>query len=228
MNCQDDPGVDRLPQSATRSRWHDLLLAFAGFAEDGALAAARAAQDDDIRTIRLLSGIEVVASGLTPADLQMLLQMAADRPGEPAMLAAVLASRLPPVTAEFRMVWPVPCEAGEAVNNCGSDPVVVALCSGSWLSSAVEGLWGAVRAAPAPGTLRPRVDRLYLVQVGEPNLLPVVTVQLQEILASAGETAPRVEVFATGDWLPDYHRSALTAAHLLWRPAPVDFASCAG
>ncbi|MEU6267155.1 hypothetical protein [Saccharopolyspora shandongensis] len=67
-------------------------------------------------------------------------------------------------------------------------------------------------------TMRDGVDRVYLVQAGDGANLPAVTLAVQRV--AGHQSDPRVEVFAAGTDLPDYHKTALRSAVLLWTREP--------
>ncbi len=96
---------------------------------------------------------------------------------------------------------------------------IAAVAAQSHDAVAVTALWRAWRF-PAIDTRWPPPRRVYLVQGGEPTVLPALAARVQEALELAGETDPQVEAFLEPDDLPAYQRTALGFSTLLWTAAP--------
>src|SRR5687767_14855892 len=94
MNADDRRGRSRNREGKTmdevrndlQDRWHDLLLAVAGWVGDPFVSAARAGEDESTRRANFLIG--AAATGVTEDDLTGLLATVV--PGDPASIARVL------------------------------------------------------------------------------------------------------------------------------------------
>lgn len=228
--------------SAGADGWHELVLALAGQIGDSSVAAARATVEPSVRSQHVVEGAQAVGLSLTEEDLNALV--ASVVPGDAASIAHHLDRQGNFHRRQYTFTpfvpgpdGPEPVAAGtddlsmfgstaEPVDWSGlsvedwTDSAISALCQAVAAEPRVRGLWGAWRRRRADdvpddvGGSEP--VRVFLVEVDGRSAVPVLTRQFQQVLVFAGEPGAQVEVYATGDSLPDYQRQALGSAALLW------------
>jgi hypothetical protein len=201
--------------------WHALLLALAGRIDDAGVAAARVATADDGRFEAVVGGLR--RAGVTVSRDEVRRLLATAEPADPAALAEALTGLgLPPAAHLFQPMWPG-MTAPHGVLTGGvdlsgvdvrewADPLVAAAFGLANDEPGVRGLWAAARGGTA--------DPVFLVEMDDQGSTVDLTGKLQGLLANAGATVPRAEVFRTGDRLPDYQRAARAAAALVWARRP--------
>jgi hypothetical protein len=226
--------------------WAEMLLALAGRIGDARLVAARNGQDDDSRLRQVLAGLDEAGAALTEADLLALLLVAepGDPSATARQLAARGGPILPdfrfspldPRTTrqewtslgdefEARTPWTSSAEPLEVVGDRASwvDEVAIALVDEAAEHAGVRGIWGVVRRRASRAAVGERVERddaaaetrVFLVETSRPYDVSLAQ-RLHERLTAVGEEHPQVETFTIGASLPEYHRSALASAALLW------------
>ncbi|WP_326557713.1 hypothetical protein [Micromonospora sp. NBC_01796] len=217
---------------------HGLLLRLAGRLPDGLVAQARQwlAEGRSVEVAQaVVFGTIAGRVAVTEADVSLLTGVLADAGEETEAVddvprgtpAPILHYRLAPydptVSAEpgERVPYP-PKPTGRYDGSGRRDPVDLALTGAvPERVPGVRALWR-VWSFPDRATRWPPPRRMYLVQVigdGGPDL-PGVAAAAQAVLLAAGERDPRVEVFADPGGLPEYQRTALGRAALLWAAAP--------
>jgi hypothetical protein len=208
--------------------WHEMLLALAGWMPDAELTAIRSAADEPTRTARFLAGAS--ALGLDEAAAATLLSDV--RPGDAAAAARALnaAARRPRPQYRFAPLDPVsatgpgPSEPAEGLPfGVQADPLdVTGVEVGGWSDPVaatvvqaiaaeepgVRGIWAAWRSGAGTES-----TRVFLVEVADS---PAPTAPARRSFPTVDA---QVEIIATTDELPDYHRSLLASGALVWAHA---------
>jgi hypothetical protein len=83
----------------------------------------------------------------------------------------------------------------------------------------IRALWRVWRF-PGDGAPWPRPRRVYVVETDQDAELAGIAARLQAVAASAGETAPQVEVYPVHAALPGYQRLARAYGALIWARDP--------
>jgi hypothetical protein len=218
----DGAGPDPAPADGGAARtedaaWAVLLTALAGRIADARLA--RAWPDRDGRLDEVAAGLDEAGAPLGADGVRSLLAVAV--PGDPAALAGLLA-RLGLPAGEFAFEpWPdggaaAPVDVPLSDARVLADPVAAAAARAA-AGPGARGLWAALRSEDDDDPGVP----VFLLEVAPGESTVDHAVRLRAALVAAGEATPRVEVFRTGDRLPDYQRAARGGGTLLWAaPAP--------
>jgi len=128
-----------------------------------------------------------------------------------------------PVTDE-RLPLPFLAVGDEYFDDCGQeqlDRIDQAALKAVIADDDTMALWRAWRV-PAVRILYPEPKRVFLVQAAPDTDAVTLASKIQQILTTAGERHPLVEVFDQPLLLPEFSRRALRDGDLLWteRPAP--------
>jgi hypothetical protein len=192
--------------------WAVLLTALAGRIADARLA--RAWPDPDGRLDEVVAGLDEAGTPLDPDDVRNLLVIAV--PGDPAALAATVERLGLPAGEYVFEPWPDggvagPVDVAASEARVLADPVAAAAARAA-AGPGGRGLWAALRSEDDDDPGVP----VFLFEAAPGESTMDHAVRLRAALVAAGEDTPRVEVFRTGDRLPDYQRAARGGATLLW------------
>ncbi|MBP2478698.1 hypothetical protein JOF53_007570 [Crossiella equi] len=190
-------------------RIHQLLLELAGRIDDDAVLAARehAALLEYERAAELVLGCLLAGRiSITPSEQYRLRHV----------LEAV---RIDPALADQVVVSEVRLGDGHRFNS-GTDPIAGvdrALAATARRLPALRSVWGTWRTTPAGAAAGAVPHQVLLLEVGSEAYPSAVVYQLNRALRGAGVRAS-VEVFRTGEELPEYHEKALATARRIEVP----------
>ncbi|MFF7415272.1 hypothetical protein [Streptomyces lydicus] len=209
---------------AVRPGWqaacHHLLLGLAGRLHDIALARARdhLAVADRRAFARELTWAVLESAVPLPEDDEDLLAELLEADGQDSgVLDDLPALPVRPVPPPYTFAaHPDGKRAGHAdrdLHDQGGAPAAVAVAAAAALPGA-RGMWRAWRSPVGEATATGRWVQLLETSPGAD--LPAAAAAVQSALEAAGETAPQVEVYATGDELPWYQIRAREEGELVW------------
>jgi hypothetical protein len=213
--------------------WPELLLAGAGWIADEDLDAARVAPDRATAIAAFLAGAARVGIDLDQVAVEAVLRTA--RPGDALGPAQVLDlhSERPRPRYRFRPLdpmWFVPVLGRDPFDDAPGAPLdLTGIDLAIWpdqvaltvvravveTAPAVAGVWAAWRTDRVDPAETDDVP-VFLIESAEPSDRATLTRRIRQRLTEASEMAAQVEVFQTGDRLPDYHLAALGSSALIW------------
>lgn len=193
-------------------RIHQLLLELAGRIDDDAVLAARehAALLEYERAAELILGCLLAGRiSITPAE-QYRLRHVLDQ------------VRIDPALADQVVVSEVRLGDGHRFNSA-TDPVpgLERVLSGVVRRlPTLRSMWGTWRTTPAGAAAGAVPHQVLLMEIGPEGFPSAVVLQLNRAMQQAGVRAS-IEVFRTGEELPEYHEKALATARRIEVPGRV-------
>ncbi|MGW0521756.1 hypothetical protein [Crossiella sp. NPDC003009] len=190
-------------------RIHQLLLELAGRIDDDAVLAARehAALLEYERATELMLGCLLAGRiSITPAEQYRLRHMLGE-------------VRIDPALADQVVVSEVRLGDGHRFNS-SNDPVpgLERVLSGVLRRlPALRSVWGTWRTTPAGAAAGAVPHQVLLMEIGQEGFPSAVVYQLNRAMQQAGVRAS-IEVFRTGEELPEYHEKALATARRIELP----------
>jgi hypothetical protein len=201
--------------------WHVMLLRLAGKAPDDLVTSCRSWLADGDFELLARAVSYFVASSTTPvsgSDAAMLARLFEDSGLEASALGEVGIEEPDPFPP-YEFAARSPGESGAAsAAPAGPDTAEQELLAALAAEPGAIGGWRAWRF-PDDGSPWPPPRRVFVIETSSGTSQAGLTARLQQTLATAGESSPQVEVYATGQDLPVYQRLAREYGELIWARA---------